>query len=202
MSKLVGRIFLKKILKIEVIVIQIKNIKMLETLHLIINTLQPIATEIIAVVAILGFFNTRWLWKQTNRPIVSAFVETHSAGNIATMFNLIIVNSANRPAIDIKLTIDDYEEFEECIANQDPKMIEKISICFEDYATIPLLINGEKKSNSFGLTSIKKEQNIWKYGSSFSITINYKDLERKKYQSSISLYIKDSEAFAGCSWVD
>ena len=63
---------------------------MLEKIHLIIsafNTLQPLATEIIALVAILGFFNTRWLWKQTNRPIVSAFVETDSdsSGNIATM---------------------------------------------------------------------------------------------------------------------
>ncbi|GAB4534363.1 MAG: hypothetical protein Tsb0014_20490 [Pleurocapsa sp.] len=171
-----------------------------EKLHLLINILQPVATEIIAIVAILGFFNTRWLWKQTNRPIVSAFVETHSAGNVATMFNFIIVNTGNRPAIDIKLTIDNKQEFKECIANPENEMTEYIFGCFENSAIIPLLIDGEKRSNSFGLTSIKKEQNIWKYGSSFSITINYKDLEKKQYQSKLSLYIKDSESFAGSSW--
>jgi hypothetical protein len=110
----------------------------------IINTLQPLATEIIAFLAIVGFFNTRWLWKESNRPIVSALVETHSAGNVATMFNLTVINSGSRPAINIKLTIDDYKEFEKCIQNSDNKMIEQITRCFSEYATISLLINGEK----------------------------------------------------------
>ncbi len=120
---------------------------MLETLHLIINTLQPIATEIIALVAILGFFNTRLLWKQTNRPIVSAFVETHSTDNRDLRFNLIIANTGNRPAIDIKLTIDNKDKFKECIENSEHEMIDYIFGCFEDYATILLLINGKIISN-------------------------------------------------------
>lgn len=173
---------------------------MLNFFDFIINTLQPLATEIIAFIAIISFVNNRWFWWQSNRPIVSALVETHSAGNIATMFNLTVLNSGSRPAINIKLTIDDYQEFEKCIENLDNNMIEHITRCFSEYATIPLLINGEKKSNSFGTTSIQEEDNIWKYGSSFSITINYKDLENKKYKSKLVLHIKDSKAFAGGSW--
>jgi len=116
---------------------------MVEKLHLIINafnTLQPLATEIIALVAVLGIFNTRSLWKQTNRPIVSAFVETNSSGNIATMFNLIIANTGNRPAIDVKLTIDNKEEFTECIENSEHIMIKSIFRCFEDEAKKQSLI--------------------------------------------------------------
>lgn len=176
---------------------------MLSSLHFttnIFNILQPVATEIIAIIAILGFFNTRWLWKQTNRPIVSALVETHSAGNIGTTFNLTILNTGNRPAIDIKLKIDNDEEFMECIENKQNDLIKGIDKCFDENSTIPLLINGEKISSYFGTTSIKKEQSIWKYESSFSITIDYKDLEKKKYQSTLILYIKDSNSFAGSSW--
>ena len=116
------------------------------------------------------------------------------------MFNLVIANTGNRPAIDIKLTIDNQEKFKECIENLEHQLIDNIFRCFEEDATIPLLINGETRSNLFGLISRKTEENLWKYGSSFSITINYKDLEKNKYQSSLSLYIKNSKYFAGSSW--
>ena len=75
-----------------------------------------------------------------------------------------------------------------------------ITICFSEDAVIPLLINGEKRTNYFGTTSIKDEQNIWIYGSSFPITIDYQDLDNKKYRSKLVLFIKDSKAFAGSSW--
>ncbi|MEO0927133.1 MAG: hypothetical protein AAFY63_14800 [Cyanobacteria bacterium J06643_13] len=42
---------------------------------------------------------------------------------------------------------------------------------------IPLLINGNKVSNSFGITSVNEKDDMWKYGSYFSIAIEYKDLE-------------------------
>lgn len=90
---------------------------MLDSLFPIVKDLQPIASEVIAIVAVTGFFNTRWVWRQSNRPIVSALVETHSSGNVATLFNLTIINSGNRPATNIKLSIDDYREFEKCFKN-------------------------------------------------------------------------------------
>ena len=173
---------------------------MLNSFYPIIKSLQPIASEVIALVAVIGLFNTRWIWRQSNRPIVSAVVETHSSGNVATLFNLAVINSGNRPATDIKLTIDNYHEFEKCIKTTDQRTVEQITRCFSKDATIPLLINGEKKTNYFGTTSTKKEQDIWIYGSFFSITIDYGDLEKKRYKSELVLFIKDSKAFASGSW--
>ena len=133
---------------------------MLDSLFPIIKDLQPVASEVIALIVVIGFFNTRWIWRQSNRPIVSALVETYSSGNVATLFNLTVINSGNRPATDIKLSIDNNRKFKKCIKSTDKDRIEQITRCFSEDATIPLLINGENKSNSFGNTSIKKEENI------------------------------------------
>lgn len=173
---------------------------MLENFYLVTKALQPMATVIISMMAVLGFLNTRLLWQKSNRPIVSALVKTHSSGNMGISFNLIVLNTGNRPAIDIKLTIDNEDEFNQCIENHNHPLAESITRCFDLETIIPLLVNGEQISNGFGNTSIKPEQNLWKYGSSFSITIDYKDLERKQYKSKLTLYIKSSEGFAGSSW--
>lgn len=174
---------------------------MLDQLQLIIDVLDPVTHWIIALVAVVGIFNTRWIWKQTNRPIISALVETESIGNMMSTFNLTVVNSGNRPATNIRLTIDDYEEFKKCLAKkvEDP-LINSINRCFSEDGTIPLLINGEKRTNSFGLISENKEHNTWNYGSSFNISIAYKDLKQKKYKSNLALFIKHTDAFAAGSW--
>ena len=175
---------------------------MIHSFSTIAREFQPIATDIIAVVAVSNFFNARSLWKQSNRPIVSALVETNSSGNIATFFDITVINSGNRPAINIELEIDDYTEFKNCIKTENNESIEDIIRCFDKNSVIPLLINGKTTTNSFGLTSVKKEQNFWNYGSNFSITIKYRDLEGNRYKSKLTLYIKDSSAFAGGSWID
>lgn len=170
---------------------------MLENFYLVTKALQPMATVIISMMAVLGFLNTRLLWKQTNRPIVSALVETNTSGNMGIFFDLVVINSGNRPAIDINLSIDSEEEFNKCIKSNNSSSIKSVRRCFDENPVIPLLINGEKTSNFFESTHINSEQNFWNYGSSFSMTINYQDLERKKYQSKITLYVKSSEGFAG-----
>ena len=174
---------------------------MLENFYAFISIGQQISTIIIAAVAVFGIFNTRWIWKQTNRPVISALIETNSAGNMATTYDLSVINSGTRPAINIKLTIDNQEEFEKCVAKntQDP-LLNSIHRCFSEDGIIPLLINGKKISNSFGMTSVNNKNNIWNYGSYFSITIEYQDLEEKQYKSNLTLFIKDSKAFAGGSW--
>ncbi len=53
------------------------------------ETLRTIFMGVTALIAVLSFYNTLKLWRQTNRPIVSAFVETDSSSNIATTYNLL-----------------------------------------------------------------------------------------------------------------
>ena len=168
------------------------------------ETLRTVFMGIAALVAVFSFFNTTRLWRKTNRPIVSAFVKTESAGNVATMYSLLIINSGSRPAVNIRLNLKiDMGEFKELITQElDNPNVEAILKCFDDEGEIPLLINQEATSNYFGITSIRPEDNIWNYGSSFPVEIIYRDLEGKKYTSRLSLVIKYSKAFAGMEWVE
>ncbi|MGB5710386.1 MAG: hypothetical protein WBM44_05700 [Waterburya sp.] len=156
------------------------------------------------LVAVFSFFNTIRLWQQTNRPIVSAFVETHSAGNVATMYKLLVINSGNRPAVNIRLELKlNTEDFKQCIAQEiNDSRVEAILRCFSSEGVIPLLISGDNITNYFGLTSRLSEEDIWKYGSLLPIEIHYKDLEGKKYISKLTLVIKYSKAIAGMRWAD
>jgi hypothetical protein len=167
-----------------------------------IETLRILLMAASTLIAVLSYRNTVKLWKKTNRPIVSAFVETESSGNIATTYDLLVINSGNRPAVDIQLQLN-IEDLKQCITPpiNDPK-IELILKCFNNDGVIPLLVAGAKISNSFGLTSRKPEDNVWKYGSSLPIKIIYKDLEGDQwYTSALTLVVKDSNTFAGTQWV-
>lgn len=166
------------------------------------ETLRTVFMGVATLVAVLSFFNTVRLWLKTNRPIISAFVETESARNVATTYNLLVINSGNRPAVNIRLNLKmSIEDFKKCITKEiDNPHVEQILKCFNNDGEIPLLINQDKTSNYFGITSIKTEDNIWKPYSSLPIEINYQDLEGKKYSSKLSLVIKYSKAFAGMEW--
>ncbi|MEM8808093.1 MAG: hypothetical protein AAGF01_18895 [Cyanobacteria bacterium P01_G01_bin.38] len=168
------------------------------------ETLRTVFMGIATLVAVFSFFNTTRLWRKANRPILSAFVETHSAGNVATMYNLLIINSGNRPAVNVCLDLKlSDEDFRKCITQEiDNSGVEAILKCFNVEGTIPLLIDGDKRSNYFGLTSSKSEDNIWRYGSSLPIEITYQDLEGEKYVSALNLVVKYSKAFAGMEWSD
>ena len=166
------------------------------------DTLRTVFMGIATLVGVFSFFNTTRLWRKANRPILSAFIETHSSGNIATMYNLLIINSGNRPAVNItlKLNLSD-EDFKKCITQEmNNPNIQSILKCFSFEEAIPLLIDGDKISNYFGLTSKQPQDNIWKYGISLPIEITYQDLEGNKYVSVLTLVVKYSKAFAGMEW--
>jgi hypothetical protein len=166
------------------------------------ETLRTVFMGIATLVAVFSFFNTTRLWRKANRPILSAFVETYSAGNVAIMYNLLVINSGNRPAVNVCLDLKlSNEDFRKCITQEmDNPRVEEILKCFNIGGTIPLLINGDKISNCFGLTSSRTEDNIWIYGSSLPIEISYQDLEGNKYVSALTLTVKYSKAFAGMQW--
>jgi hypothetical protein len=166
------------------------------------ETLRTVFMGISTLVAVFSSFNTTRLWRKGNRPILSAFVETDSTGSMGVLYNLLIINSGNRPAVNVYLDLKlSDEDFKKCITQEmnDPK-VEAILQCFTTGAMIPLLIDGEKKSNYFGLTSTQPENNVWKYESFLPIEINYQDLEGKKYVSTLTLVVKYSKAFAGTEW--
>ncbi|MBD2625128.1 hypothetical protein [Trichormus variabilis] len=123
---------------IDIVKIFIMNLNVSEKLDL--DIVRTLIMSFTALIAVFSFGNTIILWRKTNRPIISAFVETHSRGNIATTYNLLVINSGNRPAVDIQLRVVDIETLKKCLTQEidHPKVVELFR-CFSNEGIIPLL---------------------------------------------------------------
>src|SRR4051812_28354436 len=58
------------------------------------------------VVSLISFYFARKSWRESNRPLVVARIVTHSGGNVGTTLDLLVENTGNRPAKNIRLTVD------------------------------------------------------------------------------------------------
>ncbi|QHV00264.1 hypothetical protein [Synechocystis sp. CACIAM 05] len=167
------------------------------------DTIRNFSSILSPLLSGLALFFTRKFWLMANRPIISVNVETESSGNINTMYNLVVYNSGNRPAINIQLKVkeDDLEQIF-CERNDANKKyfdyhIESIKRCFNQKTMIPLILNGKSISNSFGLTG---QNGILIYKSQLPIKITYQDLDGRKYSNNQKLLITTSEVFADGQW--
>lgn len=165
---------------------------------------KTIISGIALVISFLSLWFARKNWLQSNRPIVSAAVETHAAGNESIAYNLVVANTGSRPAVNVRLYAAPHD-IEKCMApwvenfKGENTTYAHVLRCFSADGEIPLLINGKNMTNSFGY-SCGGEQTFWRYGATLCISINYSDLEGRKYCASQLLRIKDSAAFAGGMW--
>jgi len=148
----------------------------------------------------LALIFTRRSWFESNRPIVSAEIATHDGGNVAIMYNLIVHNTGNRPAVDIHLIAQKSNIDLAITKTATSHSSDEIRRCFSTYATIPLLHQGKSTINAFGATSSIPEQNVLVIDSKIPIQIRYKDLNGKSYTSTQVLIVKDSDWFAGSGW--
>ncbi len=126
-------------------------------------------------------FFTRRSWLQSNRPIVSAEVETHDSGNELIAYNLVLSNTGNRPAANVRIRIRiririKESEVDTCISEwvKNHKITNSICSnvmrCFSDDGEIPLLLNGKSMANSFGYTRVD-EQRFWRYGTNLPVVV-------------------------------
>ena len=153
---------------------------------------------IAVLVSLLSYLFAKRSWYETYRPTVTAKIETNTSGNLATAFNIVVYNTGNRPATDIRLRADEKvleKAFEE---NVSEAMKSEITACFSDKGTIPLLHSGNSTLNGFGIAS--RNESTLKYGSQIPITVEYKDLNRRKFKSKQTLIFRDSTFFAGSGW--
>lgn len=157
------------------------------------------AISLIAVlISLLSYMFTKRSWYETYRPIVTARIETHTSGNMATAFDIVVYNTGNKPATEIRLHADHKVlevAFEE---NASETMKSEIKACFSDNGIIPLLHPGNSTSNGFGVASNK--ESTLKYGLQIPIIIEYKDLNRRKFKTKQTLLFKDSTFFADSGW--
>lgn len=134
------------------------------------------------------------------RPTVIARVVTHSEGNIAVTFDLIVHNTGNAPAKNIRLSVDKDELEASFSPSIDDALRDSIERCFSDEGMIPILENGQHATNSFGLISLQKQDTTWKSGAVLNIKISYQDLDGNSYKHDIPLKLGDNSTFAGGAW--
>ncbi|MFP1853724.1 LPXTG cell wall anchor domain-containing protein [Lonsdalea quercina] len=168
------------------------------------NDWNTILSTLALALSLVSFWFSRRSWLQSNRPIVTAAVETRAGGSKAIAYNLAISNTGNRPGINIRIHARE-NDIETCVAewvkdNKDSNTIYTgVMRCFSNNGEIPLLLNGKTMTNSFGYTQGDQET-FWINGASLPIKIEYYDLDGRRYQSKQTIRIKDSACFAGGIW--
>lgn len=161
----------------------------------------PIAISIGALsVSLVSLFFTRRFWLQSNRPVVTAFVDEHWSGNTASTFNLVISNTGNRPAVNVRLhaSADDVSSLHGEGATE--QMMEEITRCFDEESMVALLRNGEELSTAFGSYGIERASRQLNYGVKIPILVTYDDLDGRRYKGRMPLKAFIRNGFAGAVW--
>lgn len=154
-----------------------------------------------AIVAILSFYFAIKSWRESNRPIVVARVTTRKGGNMGTLLDLILENTGNRPAKNVRLTVKRADLDSALSGQRDNPLRSAIERCFSEETFLPILENGRRVSNSFGLIGVPGRGSTWIANSVLSIHLYYEDLDGRKYHHEIPLLIADDTGFAGTFWV-
>lgn len=151
------------------------------------------------IVSILSFYFSIKSWRESNRPIVTARVTSANGSEEGTALDLIIENTGNRPAKNVRMRVEP-KELESVLAeNVDEVWRKNITRCFSERGIIPVLVNGKFVSNSFGLLS-GDSKSAWRGDVRFNVKISYEDLDNRKYEHINPILVADDKGFAGGFW--
>ena len=152
------------------------------------------------VASVLSLYFTRRFWLQSNRPIVTVFVDENSSGNMSTTFNLVLSNTGNRPATNVRINATG-EMISKLIGEgASQEMIESINFCFSPESFVAILRNGEELTTAFGSYGVEKKSQLLNYGAVIQIAILYDDLDGRAYISQMPLKIFARHGFGGAIW--
>ncbi len=152
------------------------------------------------VVSLLSFYFSIKSWREAHRPLVTARVTSFGmGGNVAIPLNLMVENTGNRPAKNIRLRVDTTTLDSLFIANNTNTLRKQVEACFSDEGEIPILANSKAVSNSFGVLS-DDDNCTWKGRFRFEIVISYQDSDDRKFHHRMNLFTADDSGFAGGFW--
>jgi len=140
-------------------------------------------------------------WKETYRPLITARVTTdESIVGQLTSLNLVVSNTGNRPAKNVRLTVNRNDLANALFADPEDTVRKDVERCFSEVITV--IANGASVSNSFGRFSMNPKAKTWREPAIINTHIRYEDLGGKKYGNYQPLRIRGGadEAFAGGSW--
>lgn len=152
------------------------------------------------VASLISLYFTRRFWLQSNRPIVTAFVDEHSSGNMATAFDLVLSNTGNRPAVNVCIHADPKMILRLIGDGASEEMAEEIKRCFSVGSTVALLRNGEELTTAFGSYGIETSSQLINYGVQIPVTLTYADLDKRPYRAHMPLKVFARHGFGGAVW--
>ena len=162
---------------------------------------EEMRTAIAVVALVLSIWSVIFTWRswrETHRPMVTVFVAEHGMGNVASTFNLVLSNTGNRPAVEVRLHADPQELRKLIDPEAPPERFEWMSHIFDEESMVPILRNGEDLRTSFGAYAHKQK---WlNYGEQISVRVSYRDLDGRRYKSQLPLRVYAREGFGGGSW--
>ncbi len=85
------------------------------------------------VISTFSFYFSRRSWRESNRPIITTRISTNSGGNVGSTLDLIVENTGNRPAKNVRLKVDPEELNAALLLKSDEPMRKQI----EKRATAP-----------------------------------------------------------------
>lgn len=135
-----------------------------------------------------------YAWKHANRPLVTARVTTVSGGNMGVAINLLLENTGNRPAKNIYFKVKEEDVRNASLKQNIP---EDALQCFYSNISIPVLANNRSTSNAFWHFG---QEDSWRANSILPITLCYQDIDGRKYQETMNLYLADDSGFAQTFW--
>jgi hypothetical protein len=151
------------------------------------------------MVSLFTYNFLRKSWKETYRPIVTARISTVSSGNRGTALNIVVRNTGNRPAKNIRLLVNKTYLESILLAPLGDSMRNLIEDCFSLRTIIPILENERSVSNTFGYLS-DREDSTWRVNSTLNVEILYESLEGRTFKHRIPLLLSDDSGFAGGFW--
>lgn len=151
--------------------------------------------------SIVSIYFAKINWLESNRPIMTAFIVEKESGNVGSIFNLIISNSGNRPAVRVRLVITDDELKKIIHPDASIEKFEEIASNFKAESEVPLVRNGEELTTSFGAYVHNDKNQRWLlYGNQAEINIEYQDLTGRSYTSSLPIKVYVRNGFGGGVW--
>jgi len=163
-----------------------------------VRTLISVVALAISAVALML---TRVNWKQSNRPVVSAFLVDDKIGIGVATFNLSVANTGTRPATNVVIFLEPAEL--EKLLDPAATGVEKMSLarCFARDSKIPLLRNGEVLTGAIGHSSrVAGTKAMLAYGAEATAKLTYEDLEGNRYEARQPIKVYAREGFTGVSW--
>lgn len=162
------------------------------------NMLSAFASTGALIISLASFIFAVLSWRENHRPIVTARINPlrHSCvdNNPATLFELIVENSGNRPAINVQLHPNKKELHSALIAPKEHPFRNSVMNCFNKKTFIPVLEPTKYVKNSFG--ALGGSQSTWKHKAIIHITVKYEDLKGRKFSDCIPIWLVNNKGFA------